>query len=977
MAFGQMRSISGSVMDRDRPLSGVTVRQKGTELIAVTDKEGRFQIEVNGSDAVLEFEHPDYEQVSERIGQENRIKVLLSKAINKIEEVLINAGYYTVKDKERTGSIAKVTAKDIENQPVTNVLSAIQGRASGVNIVQSSGVPGSNFDVQIRGQNSLRTLSNSGINGSAPLYVVDGVPLGSDTSTLSTASLLPTKSINPLNTINPDDIASIEILKDADATAIYGSRGANGVVLITTKKGRSGSPRLVVNTSYGFSQSLSNLNMMNTEQYLKVRRKAFANDGISTYPTTAYDINGIWDPKRYTDWKKTLIGHTADYTDTRFSLSGGSEQLTFLVSGSNNVQHTVFGKDFKYVDNNISSSLAYKSADGKLVLNLSNRYSNQQNNIPQSDITTQAYFLSPNAPALYHQNGSLNWENNTFSNPIAAYEATYSYNNRQFLNSFNVGYEPVKNLKLKLNGGYNYTVFQELLLKPNTMYNPSIALGQSSANSSASKRNQNKNSFIVEPQVEWLFAKNNHKVDVLVGGSLQKDSNSQGSISGLGFESNAFITNIGAATTKNIQDQITVDYKYAAVFSRFNYHYKDRYFLNVTARRDGSSRFGPDKRYANFGAVGAAWIFSEEAWLKNQHYLSYGKLRASFGTSGSDNIGDYQYLDSYTVSSLAYNNITGLSPMRLFNPNYSWEKTNKLEAALELGFFQNRINFNLSWYRNRSGNQLVGYQLPSITGFTSVVANLDAVVQNQGWEIELSSEPIIGDKFKWSSSFNLSFPSNKLIAFPGIEGSTYSNNYIVGKSLNIVKLYQFEGIDPTTGLYTFTDFNKDGKISSPNDNKAVENIGVRFFGGWSNNLKFKNWNISFLFQFVKQKNRNYNYIMPLPGSMNNLPVELLDVWSSDNPSGQYMPYTSISKPAFTYFRASTATVSDASYIRLKNIQVAYNIPLESRFVNNVKIYFQGQNLLTFTKYFGIDPEFQFIGFAPPVRTYSFGTQFNF
>jgi TonB-linked SusC/RagA family outer membrane protein len=448
-------------------------------------------------------------------------------------------------------------------------------------------------------------------------------------------------------------------------------------------------------------------------------------------------------------------------------------------------------------------------------------------------------------------------------------------------------------------------------------------------------------------------------------------------MTGIGFESNAFIQNIGAAQTKIISDQLQSEYRYAAVFGRLNYQYKNKYILNITGRRDGSSRFGPNNRFANFGAVGAAWLFTKEPFLSQAKWLSFGKLRGSFGTAGSDNIGDYQYLDSYIVSpSSVYNGTTGLLPSRLYNPDYSWEKTRKLEMALELGLFKNRLNVTAAWYRNRSSNQLVGYQLPAVTGFGSVLANLDATVENTGLEFEVSARPLSSGSLQWETGFNISFPRNKLISFPGLEGSTYANQYVIGQPTSIVKVYHLEGIDPKTGQYQFTDFNGDGKISSPDDNKVIENIGVEYFGGWSNTLRYKNWDLTFLVQFVKQRNRNYNYIMPVPGSMNNQPVEVMNVWSADNPNGVYMPYHSGSSASHILFQNSDAAISDASFIRLKNVQLGYRIPLQNSVFKDVKIYFQGQNLVTWTRYFGIDPEFLFMGFLPPLRTFSFGLQFN-
>lgn len=896
------------------------------------------------------------------------------RKVQGIEEVVLNAGYYKVRDKERTGSIAKISAKDIENQPVTNVLSSAQGRMAGVSITQNSGVPGGGYDIQIRGRNSLRNRSNSEIDGNQPLYVIDGVPFGSEMSSQYSASVLPGKSINPLNSINPNDIEKMEILKDADATAIYGSRGANGVVLVTTKKGRSGKVGLNFNTSYGLSSIISNLQLMDTKQYLSMRKQAYANNNITTYPAAAYDVNGTWDQSRNTDWPKALLGNLASFSNTQLSINGGSETTSFLLSMGLNEQTTSFEKDFKYKSSNLSSQISHRSKDQKFNINISNTFSIQKNNVVRADLTRQAYNLAPNAPALYNENGSLNWQNNTFNNPVASFNATYSNENKQFLNSINLQYSLFRDFSIKLNGGLNYQIFEEFSLQPNTMYNPAFASGQSSATSRASKSNQNRLSFIIEPQANWSHTFGNHQIDVLAGGTFQRETSDQTSLTGIGFESNIFIENIGAAKTKIIGDELSTEYRYAALFGRFNYQFKKRYILNVTGRRDGSSRFGTNKKFANFGAVGAAWLFSEEKFLKESQWLSFGKLRGSFGTAGSDNIGDYQYIDTYIVSSAnPYNNVNGLMPSRLYNPDYSWEKTTKLEAALELGLFRNRVNLTTAWYRNRSNNQLIGYQLPSVTGFTSVLSNLNAEVENTGWELELNGKPLNG-KFKWETGINLTFPKNKLISFPGLEGSTYANQFMIGYSTSIIKLYQLEGLNSQTGAYVFTDYNGDGKISSPQDNKVIEDLTVKYFGGWNNSLTFQNWNLSFLFQFVNQRNRNYNNAMPVPGSMNNLPVEVLDVWSANNPNGTYMPYTSLTNPLHSLFQSSTASVSDASYIRLKNVQLSYAIPLKDFAFKSIRIYFQGQNLLTLTKYFGVDPEFSAMGFLPPLKTYSLGLQ---
>lgn len=970
----QNRTITGTVTADQKPLSGVSVSQENSDQITVTNEKGIYALQVTGQNPVLIFRHPEY--IEQKLLAPNKaiVDVVLASKIKVtgIEEVILNAGYYKVRDKERTGSIAKVSAKELENQPVSNVLAAAQGRMTGVSITQSSGTPGGGFDIQIRGKNSIRR------EGNEPLYIIDGVPILSETPSLYSGAILPYASVSPLNSINPNDIESFEVLKDADATAIYGSRGANGVIIVTTKKGKKGRADLKLNAAYSLSTVASRLKMMNTSQYLQMRKQAYENDGITVIPAAAYDLN-TWSQDKETDWQKELIGNTADASTVQLSLSGGSETTSYLISYGHQEQSTVFPAAFKYRTNNLMGNFGYRSPDRRLEVNLTNAISFQTNNVLNDDLTKRSITLSPNAPGLYNSDGSLNWENNTFNNPVATFKSEYQ-NTSTFINTgAQLSYRLFPFLSVKLNGGMTWQNFEEYSLKPHTMYNPSNGLNSSS--SSSSKNNSSTFSYIAEPQLVGEYTWNNHQLEMLLGATLQQSETNQASLQGYGFESNALIYNIAAAKTKVIGDQVRNQYYYNAAFARINYKYLKRYILNVTARRDGSSRFGPNNRFGNFGAVGAAWILSEESWMKKLPWVSMAKLRASIGTSGNDKIGDYQYLDTYTVSTNIYNSVTGLNPSRLYNPDFSWEKTLKREAALELSFFKSRWSLSGAYYDNTSSNQLVGIPLPATTGFSSIQSNLPAKVRNSGWEFETSLQVLRKSKFRYDSSFNISIPQSKLLEFPNLEGSTYTNQYVIGYPTTLVKVYQYEGIDPATGLYRFTDYNKDGKISSPDDNKVIERLGPRFFGGWSNNFSYGPWSASFLFYFVKQRNWNYNRQMIIPGSMNNQPLEVLDVWSPSNPSGTYMPYSSGSVAAKTsahaFFQNSTAAISDASFIRLKNIQLSYKIPVKELGIKEASIYVRGQNLLTITKYFGIDPEFVLNGYLPPLKTYSLGFQLTF
>ncbi|SFU78123.1 TonB-linked outer membrane protein, SusC/RagA family [Pustulibacterium marinum] len=972
-AFAQTSvNVSGTVSDRDGPIYGATIQVKGKSLGTSSDVDGRYMLTVSEIDTLV-FSYMGYESQSFLVGSRTVFDVVLLESLRTLDAVVVNAGYYTVSEKERTGSIASVRAEAIEKQPITNALSAVQGRMTGVHITQNTGVAGGGFSIQIRGVNSLRS------EGNAPLYIIDGMPVSATTPSFNSAGILPSHEMNPLNALNPNDIQSIEILKDADATAIYGARGANGVVLITTKKGGvTGKTQFTVNASQGWSQVASQMELMSTSDYLTMRAQAYANDGIANYPANAYDVNGTWDANRHTDWQKELIGTTALNSLVHLSVAGGNGQTRFMLSGSHQEQTTVFSEDFRYKTNNVTGSLEHQSSDNRFQVSLTGLFSDQTNNLIRSDITNQALRLAPNAPALYQEDGSLNWENNTFTNPLAANESTYANTTRTFTTNANLQYALFPKLLLKVNTGLNQQVFEEWSLRPSTMYNP--AYGVTPASSVATKGTSQRFSYLVEPQIEYQITASKHRVQVLLGGTYQERTSDVLGLYSYGFESNALIHSLEAASGVMVTDDVRTSYRYAALFGRINYSHDGKYILNLTGRRDGSSRFGPNNRFANFGAVGFAWLFSKEDLVSDSKWLSFGKLRGSYGVTGSDALGDYQYLDTYTVSSTGYQGGSVLYPSRLNNPYFSWEKTTKFEVALETGFLKDRLRFNAAWYQNRSGNQLVGIPLPATTGFSSIQANLPATVENRGWEFELQAMPVTFEEGQWHSSVNLSIPRNELVAFPDLEGSTYANSYVVGYPLSIQKVYQYEGIDPETGLFQFTDFNEDGVISSPADNQVIQKIGVEYFGEWNNQVQYKHWDFSCLFQFVKQVQRNYNALMATPGTMNNQPIEVNNVWSATNPDGHYMPYTTSTGGErgrlYSYYRNSTAAISDASFIRLKNVQLSYHLPI-GKGMQDVRIYLQGQNLWTLTDYFGLDPEFVATGFLPPLKTYALGVQLKF
>ena len=967
----QTQQISGTITDGTSPLPGVTISIKGKTTGTVSDYNGQYAINANPTDTLV-FSFMGFKTVEIVVGSQSTINVQLKEDATTLQEVRVNAGYYSVKESERTGSIARITAKDIEKQPVTNVLATMQGRMAGVDITQDGGTAGGGFQIKIRGLNSLRE------NGNEPLYIIDGVPYSSEIVGYSnTTSGVPTPT-SPLNSINPSVIESIEVLKDADATAIYGSRGANGVVLITTKKGQAGKTKVTISASSGVGKVTKMLDLMNTQQYLEMRRQGFANDGITSYPDSAYDLNGTWDQNRYTDWQKELLGGTAEINTLQTSLSGGSELTQYLLSGTYRTETTVLPGNFEYDKGTVHFSMNHSSADKKFKLTFSGGYTVQDNLQSATDLTRTSRNLAPNAPALYDSFGKLNFENGTFQNPLAALRGITTAKTNDLVANTVLTYQIIPSLELKTNLGFTDLKNSEQRILPSTMYDPIYQLG--SDNSLLYSNLTMRQSWVVEPQLRWNHSFQNSKVDVLLGATAQQQRSSRLYQLGIGFSSNSLITDMASATTRYIFVSDETIYKYQAFFGRVNYNWNQKYILNLTGRRDGSSRFGPGRQFTTFGAVGAAWLFSNESFLKESTVLSFGKLRASYGSAGNDQIGDYQFLNTYASNGLNYQNTIGLDPTRLYNPDFSWETSRKFEVAIETGFLRDRIFATAAWYKNRSSNQLVGIPLPGTTGFSSINANLDATVENSGIEFTLRTLNFDRNDFKWSTNFNISASRNKLISFPALEGSTYSNRYIIGASTSIVKVYQYIGVNPQTGLYEVEDVNNDGKITSLGDKKTVADLTPKYFGGLQNQFQYKNWQLDFLFQFVKQKNYDYSPNVP-GGSPINQHSDMVNAWQQPGDVKPFQMNTSGQNGeavnAYYNFVDSDVSIVDGSYIRLKNISLSYDLPLQMLKGVTCKLSLQGQNVLTFTPYKGGDPEFKYTGYLPPLRVYTAGVQLTF
>lgn len=960
-------TVKGTVTDKDgKPLPGVTVRIKDTNAGTVTDEQGRYSIEADGG-GIITFSFIGHQTMTMRIGNKSTLNMTMLGNDNIIQETVVK-GYYSTSKLLNTGNVSTVKSDVIERQPVSDPMAALIARVPGLFVQQTSGVPGRQFNVLIRGRNSLD-------NGLAPLYIVDNIQFDSSPQNSLPVSFPAGGASSPLNYLNPADIESITVLKDADATAIYGSRGANGVILITTKRGKAEKTQVDVNVYSGFSNIERRVKHMNTEEYLAMRREAFKNDG-AVPGTTDHDLNGTWDTTRYTDWQDLIIGGTAPLTEAIVGLSGGNDLTQFRISGTYRTEGTVYPEAFRSSKIGTNFNINHRSVNQRLFANFSGVYTNTKNHLPHFGFVQgidRYILLAPNAPAIYNPDGTFNFAKSTFANPLAPFQASSDEKGTTTIGNLTIEYKILKNLIFKSNFSYNQSDFDQRNIVPLRAQDPDLF-----PYNTHQILNAKRSSWNVEPQLTYSNTFGKLDFDALIGGTLQSARSSSVGMEGLGYSNDEILLNFTATSIIRPLIASTLRYKYSALYSRVGLNYDNRYVLNVTARRDGSSRFGPGRKFGNFGAVGAAWIVTNEKFMDEVEWLSLIKLRGSIGATGNDQLGDYKYLDTYSPITGAYQGVNALVPTQLTNPFYSWERVDKTEYGLELGFLNDRILLTSSFYKNRTKNQLVQYALPSVTGFDRVRQNLPAVIQNTGLEFELSTSNIERKDFSWSTTANITFPRNKLVSYPNIEASSYARRFQVGKPLALFWGYNYLGIDPNTSLYLFEDRNNDGRLSAASDHMASF-VGQKYYGGITNNFKLNNFQLDFTFQYTRQNGRAY-YFNGAPGFFNGGQGNQVLL---KNENINLIPYSQSkfeNSISVSNFVQSTGSIADASFLRLKNISFVWSIPIGEKLrktLNRFDVYLQGQNLFTVSSYQGFDPENPSTGpLVPSLRTYSAGIRLS-
>lgn len=966
--------VSGIVKDKQgTPLPGVTIRIKEGASGTTTDDNGYYRILARPADVIV-FTFIGCQTFEIRVNDQSQIDMTMIENTSQLKETVINGFYNTTKELA-TGNISVVDTETISKAPVSDPLAALQGRVAGLLIQSSSGAPGRSWNVVLRGRNSIANPSVFSTQN-FPLYIIDGIPFNAVPLNSSKFIAGAGAWTSPLNDINPNDIEQIEVLKDADATAIYGSLGANGVILITTKKGKAGRSALNVNLYHGLSTISITPRLMDTKEYLAMRDEAFKNDNAQHGSSDLdYDVNGTWDRNRYTNWVKEIIGHTAHITDAQIALTGGNKETFFRISAGYRDEGTVFPGDFGNKKISTSYSLSHTSSNKKLIAALTTSLVNNITNLPADDMTRYVY-LAPNAPDPYNPDGTLNWTN-VINNPFAVLKQDNKEKTMSLLGSLAISYELLPGLRLKNNFGYNISQMRQKNIKPFSSVDPGFSNPEGQRFLRVSQNQIF--SWILEPQVNYKRDLWNGSLDVILGTSFQSRNQETLTEYGTGYTSDAAMTSLIAAQTRIMTEDQFVPYRYLGYYGKLTYILARKYIINLTARRDGSSRFGPGKRFGNFGAIGTAWIFSNEDFVKEYlKGISFGKLRASYGITGNDKLGDYKFMSTYGVYTGSYQGVNSIQPLQHTNPVFSWERVAKLEVGLELGVLKDNLLACFSIYRNRCDNQLVGYNLPFSTGFNVVQANLPAIVENKGLEIELTTVNIRKSGFEWKTNLNMSFPKNKLVAYPNIAGSSNANRFTVGMPLSVTYRYNYLGIDKEKEIYTFTDRNGDGTITSAQDRFFV-NVAQSFFGGINNSLRCKKFQVDFLLYFSKQKGFHIPF-NNLPGSfMEGFGNQLASIASNSD----RLPYKQNYGDSFSslqLFNESDATIKDASFLQVKNIEFSYrfsNIAGVKNFFHAGRIYIQCQNLFTITNYTGFNPEFTEAGVSlPPLKTISFGVQFD-
>lgn len=1005
-ASGQLpaeRLITGTVTDeKGNPIPGVSILLKGTQRGTVTNGQGAFQLAVPENDPVLVFSFVGYQTQEIAVGNQTTLSIRLVVDDKALNEVVV-IGYGAVKKRDLTGSVGSIGTAELKAQPISSFNQALQGRVSGVQVTNASNAPGGGITVRVRGGNSI-SASND------PLYVIDGFPVTNPSSAQGAGGSA--NFPNVLSTINPNDIESIEVLKDASATAIYGSRGANGVVLVTTRRGKEGLSNVDFETYVGVSSISNRLQLATAEQQTALKNEQLRNLGFAERYgyTTAYPKT----PAEYgvgTNWQKEIY-RAAPTQSYQLSASGGTEKLRYLVSGN------YFNQDGIVIANNFKRYTARMNLDARL----SNRlkigtnflvtYSinNGINEAGTNGPVGAARVISPASPV---HDASGNWQllnvgpgsgMASIPNPVAVLRTSTNalFTTRVLGNAF-ADYQIAEGLSARVSLGADL-----LTSRRNVFYTPQTLVANT-VNGYGSNGNASNINLLNENTVTYSKVLNtSHSFDVVAGVTFQSNREDRSYQEAQNFANYTLgANNLGQGSVLIAPTTTAQKWGLNSYLGRVNYRFKDRYLFTLTGRVDGSSRFGTNNKYGFFPSGAVAWRVSDEPFLKTSPLISELKFRLSYGVTGNDGIGLYNSLSSYVTSRTVFGDTEVLTTQAatIGNPDLRWEKTGQFDAGFDLSLFTNRVQLTADYYIKTTTDLLLGIDLPATTGFTTVTRNIGSL-RNRGIELGISTVNTTG-AVKWTTSGNFSLNRNKVLKLADADqylvtdpNTSVQTIVKVGQPIGSFYGRVFDGVWQSTdavkaagalaqtgdlgGAPRFKDVNGDGVFNNATDRAIIGNGLPKFIYGLTNTVSYRGLDLSVFIQGV-QGNQVFNYTRSVteidPGAT-PLQSYINDHWKTDKPSNN--------RPSARQWNISNSSylIEDGSFLRLKNVSLGYRIPLKTKALKAARIYVSGQNLFTVSRYSGYDPEvnssfnsnttYGIDNYAYPVsRTYTIGGTLTF
>jgi TonB-dependent starch-binding outer membrane protein SusC len=998
VAFAQGRVITGTVTSTEDGLGvpGATVLVKGTTIGTATDIDGKYSITVPAGSNVLVYTFVGLTSQEVNIGNRSTINVALESDVTALSEVIVT-GYGTQPKREVTGAVSSVKGDAIQNLPLQSFDRALQGRASGVQVRSSNGLPGGAVNIRIRGVGSINA-------GNEPLFIVDGVQLNNQSNASFTQS-------NPLAFLNPNDIESMEILKDAASAAIYGSQAANGVVIITTKKGKQGKAKFEFNAFSGETQPMKFLDILSGPEWYGMRRDAFINSGVAnpeanalsnmgrlpsnwtTLTRPALDALGLALPTY--DWQREVMG-AGRLNNYEMSVSGGDDKTTFFLSGSYNYQEASF-RPVDFERGTVRIALTHQ-ATKRLSIETNMNLSTFQQNVP---FAVEGSFLGNpafSASAVLPHNAIYN-ENGTFNTAIAGVLGQ----NVVLVNTYNSGiqrtntavgnlitnYKIANNLTFRSLFGLDYRLLQgDNYRDPRTPDGAGV-VGRSSVQSDWRTR------FITTQTLNWNKTFNGvHNVSALAGVEYLSETREGISGAGIGFPTFQFRTIQSAATPESVSGFWT-GYRRASVFSSANYDYKKKYLLTVTARYDGSSRFGTENRYGLFPSVRVGWSMVEEEFLKNSSTISEMKFRASYGLTGNDQIGNFDARGLYGGGG-NYSGSAGIVPSSLANLGLSWETNNTLNLGFDFGFFENRITGSIDAFDRRTKDLLLSQPILWTNGFGGISNNVGEL-QNRGLEFELSTVNVDKGGFRWNTSFNITKIDNQIVSlYSGLQFLPANPGIAVGQPVGrsgegAVFAAEYAGVNPATGRPMWLDIK--GNITylplAADRQYQGSSLGT-VFGGLNNTFTYKGFELTTFFTyeyggigsdgqygFLRENGTRLtlNALREVNDRSWKTPGQITDIPRNVTTNGG-------NETRGAGRNSGTAALLKYDFIRLSQLTLGYTFKptLVNRIgLSRARIYMQGVNLWTYTDYPGYDPEFTGAGTGqvPLTKSYTLGVQIGF